>query len=1056
MVAFASWDFDVAEDTSLADVTTPHPFVDNSDRQFWTALAANNEAQSAATDRRVAGFDVAPGSSHYIVRGKAIFGDDTNFHQPGLLVRWNGEAFGATACRLYRLLIRAFAQDWAIARTRDGTTTWLPITGEGGSTNKALDDAGIGPIGINEEFEYAIEVENDGATVKLTAYFLDAEWKTLGVVIDDSANRIEEDGFTGMAADRPEVRFRHLEAEVLTEPGVDEFYRDDFDNVESDQLLSDRTDPYAYSGSTTQLSVFATDDAVGISGAEAFRAFGPVVTPPEDGYITTGVFTLGAGTDETIAVVGHYNGDDWGSGDEGYYWQYAHDVDNGRLRLIRRSGGSQVVAGFSDSDFGQTHDISLGSELTLMLQPRTVETDNVLLNAWVRIDGGSAIHVVDDFLHTSNTIPAIGKPGAVLRNSGQRLHSLQASVDVDITDLTISSVSPSVIRHGDAVTITGNFPETVTALTINGTAHDIDTQDAESVNFTFALGNHDFGAKTLTLSDGTTQDSTAVFVQTVAGNDWVEVANLPWPEGQESIFEDAAPPVENGMQAEWTAVTDLGADVVVNSDGTFEIEAHSGTHKFSARVHDNIEWGPWAEFTTEATEEATEVMGPITHALARFDEPPHFRSRFPGGPVGNGANPPAQVAGLQTTTITSSSVGLDWDAVADADTYTVYLNGAVEQSGVEGTSTTVTGLNPETTYNSPGFQVSGVNAEGEGELSAAVTATTPAAGDLAAAGVTGAIEEGETITVSSDGVNGFGAGDTELYLYEDFDGDHMGSATYSQKNNPLFETEKHSKTDSVVIVDNTEQFNHVNFAATGDIYVSYWVFRPSDKVMPWRNGVDEDGYNTGGSALKYVWLAQDGGSWAAGNGPDICLPTNHSGYSYSVHGNDLYNSNKHHLGDLRDWHKPGEWCYFAIMLSESDLLLRTRQWSPSGGWLEKDTTFPTVDDYWDNWEPESDRYFTRLNYTGWVDSNEDAFILLDDMNISSGRGAGNRVLIGDAAEIAQCTDLMDLPVVSRTTDSIDVVVKRGPFADLAGKYIFVLDTKLDIVPYDGANSREIV
>ncbi|WP_030748864.1 chitinase [Streptomyces sp. NRRL S-31] len=95
------------------------------------------------------------------------------------------------------------------------------------------------------------------------------------------------------------------------------------------------------------------------------------------------------------------------------------------------------------------------------------------------------------------------------------------------------------------------------------------------------------------------------------------------------------------------------------------------------------------------------------------------------GPGGGGTTqPPAAPAGLKTTSVTSSSVGLSWSAVTGATGYAVYRDGVKVQT-VTGTSATVSGLTAATAY---GFQVTAVNDAGESAKSAVVTATTSPGG----------------------------------------------------------------------------------------------------------------------------------------------------------------------------------------------------------------------------------------------------------------------------------------------------------------------------------------
>ncbi|MEU8456431.1 chitinase [Streptomyces griseoaurantiacus] len=93
------------------------------------------------------------------------------------------------------------------------------------------------------------------------------------------------------------------------------------------------------------------------------------------------------------------------------------------------------------------------------------------------------------------------------------------------------------------------------------------------------------------------------------------------------------------------------------------------------------------------------------------------------GPGGSGTGqPPAAPAGLRTTSVTSSSVGLSWSAVTGATSYALYRDGTRVQN-VTGTSATVSGLAASTAYS---FQVTAANAAGESPRSTAVTATTGA------------------------------------------------------------------------------------------------------------------------------------------------------------------------------------------------------------------------------------------------------------------------------------------------------------------------------------------
>ncbi|MFD9825563.1 chitinase [Streptomyces violascens] len=90
------------------------------------------------------------------------------------------------------------------------------------------------------------------------------------------------------------------------------------------------------------------------------------------------------------------------------------------------------------------------------------------------------------------------------------------------------------------------------------------------------------------------------------------------------------------------------------------------------------------------------------------------------GPGGTPVQIPAAPTGLTASGATSSSIGLSWSPATGATGYTVYRDGA-KVASVGGTSATVTGLAPTTSY---AFQVTATNSAGESPKSATVTAAT--------------------------------------------------------------------------------------------------------------------------------------------------------------------------------------------------------------------------------------------------------------------------------------------------------------------------------------------
>ncbi|WNO71983.1 glycoside hydrolase family 18 protein [Streptomyces sp. AM8-1-1] len=101
------------------------------------------------------------------------------------------------------------------------------------------------------------------------------------------------------------------------------------------------------------------------------------------------------------------------------------------------------------------------------------------------------------------------------------------------------------------------------------------------------------------------------------------------------------------------------------------------------------------------------------------------------GPGGDPVQLPAAPTGLTAGSPGSTSVPLSWSPVSGATGYNVYRGGA-KVTSVTGTSATVTGLSPSTTYS---FQVTATNSAGESPKSAVVGATTTTGGGNPGAGL---------------------------------------------------------------------------------------------------------------------------------------------------------------------------------------------------------------------------------------------------------------------------------------------------------------------------------
>ncbi|MBQ1094094.1 chitinase [Streptomyces sp. B93] len=148
----------------------------------------------------------------------------------------------------------------------------------------------------------------------------------------------------------------------------------------------------------------------------------------------------------------------------------------------------------------------------------------------------------------------------------------------------------------------------------------------------------------------------------------------------------------------------------------------TGTTDVSTWTPDSASWKQLS--TTFTTGSATTSVTVYTHGWYG-QQPYHVDDVSVFGPDGGGGGDPdptvpATPTGLTVASTTASSVSLRWNTVSGATGYSVYRNGT-KVTAVTGTTATVTGLAPSTSYS---FQVTATNAAGESPRSTAVTGTT--------------------------------------------------------------------------------------------------------------------------------------------------------------------------------------------------------------------------------------------------------------------------------------------------------------------------------------------
>jgi chitinase len=160
-------------------------------------------------------------------------------------------------------------------------------------------------------------------------------------------------------------------------------------------------------------------------------------------------------------------------------------------------------------------------------------------------------------------------------------------------------------------------------------------------------------------------------------------------------------------------------------EGDYVFLGDSGTG-----TSDTDDWTPsaatWQELSTSFTTGASTTSVTI-YINGWYAQPTFYAAdlELTGPGSGGGTPPPAAPTNLTVTGTTSSSVSLSWTAPSGTVTgYNIYQNGTTTQS-VTGTSATLTGLTPSTSYT---YTVTAYNSGGESGHSNQVSATTSSSG----------------------------------------------------------------------------------------------------------------------------------------------------------------------------------------------------------------------------------------------------------------------------------------------------------------------------------------
>ena len=150
-----------------------------------------------------------------------------------------------------------------------------------------------------------------------------------------------------------------------------------------------------------------------------------------------------------------------------------------------------------------------------------------------------------------------------------------------------------------------------------------------------------------------------------------------------------------------------------NGDYPIVIQSSTATSLvFSVPTNLDVVWGQtWALYLAPAGQTITGVPPSATYLVGVEN----FSNGLFTQPVNQA--PTVTVSGT-----TQTSISLSWNAGNQSTSYNIYENGSSTpaQTGITGTTTTLTGLTPGSTYT---FQVAGVNTAGTGPLSTPISAT---------------------------------------------------------------------------------------------------------------------------------------------------------------------------------------------------------------------------------------------------------------------------------------------------------------------------------------------
>ena len=323
---------------------------------------------------------------------------------------------------------------------------------------------------------------------------------------------------------------------------------------------------------------------------------------------------------------------------------------------------------------------------------------------------------------------------------------------------------------------------------------------------------------------------------------------------------------------------------------------------------------------------------------------------------------------------------------------------------------------------------------------------------LAAPDVTGLNDvrvDGGSLVVTG---TGFGANGPTIKLFDNFESGTNGalinigasSATVGQwdriaaeagagGNQPVY--------DNVFSVSGSQAFkaDFVAYSSSGayiddidttDLFLSYWVYLPATSKFP----CDEGG---GSCNWKITWIHgyQDPGD------DDLVLPVgladsvNEPYTEWNISCNDCFSSPAWFDFSM----DKGKWYRFSTWIHATDDGTSEQIFSIMS--TDASTAIYDVEDWTGQIFKDVDSLFETFAFSGYArrcSTCDEVEPRLDDVYLATGANAKARVVIGNAATYATCTNLAISTVTAWADTEITTTIREGSLSGVVGKYLYVI------------------